>query len=206
MIEYLWVGVYTGTALFAAAAAFTLVRPMETSRRQHADGTGAGLLDRPGTGAAAGPFEQRMDDAAFLREALARGRAEVALCAAAARYGRSPAIRRLACRLVQSHWATNAEIDRLALVHGIHARRYRIATPRGAASLDDEEFLRRELDAQELTIALFERQARCGRGREVREFAARMLPALREGRQLLEYLQRGMEAAAGRGARFGVHA
>lgn len=205
-MEYLWVGVYTGTALFAAAAAFTLV-PSPDSSAQRSERRGAARIDRrPGGENEFEPFGQRLDDAVFLREALARGRAEVALCAAAARYGRSPAIRRLACRLVQSHWATNAEIDRLALERGIQAHRYRIATPRTAASLDDEEFLRRELDAQELTIELFERQARRGRGREVREFAARVLPALLEGRQLLEYLQAGMEADASRGARYGVQA
>jgi hypothetical protein len=33
-----------------------------------------------------------------------------------------------------------------------------------------------------------------------------MLPALREGRQLLEYLQHGMEAEACRGVRYGHHA
>jgi predicted outer membrane protein len=204
-MEYLWVGVYTGTALFAAAAAITLAPSSDSSGRRP-ERRGAGRIDRRPPEDEIEPFAQRLDDTAFLREALARGRAEIALCAAAARYGRSPAIRRLACRLVQSHWAANAEIERLALDRGILAHRYRIVTPRTAASLDDEEFLRRELDAQELTVALFERQARCGRGREVREFAARMLPALREGWQLLEYLQHGMEAEASRGARYGLHA
>jgi hypothetical protein len=73
-MEYLWVGVYSGTALFAAAAAFALARPPDSSGKPVAED--------------AEPFDRRMDDAAFLREALARGRAEVALCAAAAHHGR----------------------------------------------------------------------------------------------------------------------
>lgn len=142
-------------------------------------------------------------DARFVRDAAAGGQAEVALGQLALQKGSSPQVKQFAERMVAEHGQANQELLQLASSKGIAApaqptsQQRRDAALLGGMSGDafDHSYARQMVADHRTTVTLFEREARSGRDPELKAFATRLLPSLRDHLQQARAL--GPDTAAG---------
>lgn len=165
-----------------------------TGRASSASTTGSAMPGTPG-GAAVGKTERD-----FMMKMAAGGKAEVEAAKIAAEKATNPQVKQFAQKMVQDHGATNDELMKLAQAKGVtlppaqadkgdHAGALkRIANAKGADV--DKQFLRGfGADEHKKDIQAFERAARESNDPDVRAFAEKTLPTLREHLQMAQQLQ-----------------
>lgn len=157
------------------------------------------LGSAPGTPAASGPVSAV--ERVFVTDAASSGMAEVEGSRTVSGKTTNSAVKTFAEAMVRDHTAANDELQRIAGAKGITLP----STPEGEAAgtlsglnglsgveLDRAYVQTLGLDAHAKAIALFERQAKEGQDAELKAFAERTLPKLREHRTMAEQLQRDL--------------
>ena len=180
-----------------ALAAFRLTLTMTLATLTAAAGrAGAQVAPAPVPGAPGAPRpadlsarpnqkEKHHTDAAFVQEAMAGGKKEVASATFAALTASSPDVKALANRLVKDHTSANQELDRM-----MSAKKYAFKeappsteseswrTETGASF--DRAYVEHVIDEHEDAIKLFEDQSAKGTDAELKAWAEGKLPTLRE--------------------------
>jgi putative membrane protein len=142
----------------------------------------------------------------FLQQAASGGRAEVALGRMTANKAASPEVREFAARMVKDHADANAELIDLAKRKGVSlttqldAKHENLVDPLARLSGPefDREYTRAMLADHRDEIATFGHQASTGSDPDVKAFAQRSLPMLRQHLQLAEEKARSTSSTAGR--------
>jgi putative membrane protein len=152
----------------------------------------------PGTGTAAAAMPAA--DRKFVDEAAQGGMAEVELGKLAQQRAGSDAVRQFGARMVQDHGRSGDELKAIAAAKGIAVPAMDRAHKSEADKLSrlsgtafDQAYMSHMLDAHKKTIALFEKQAGSGSDEDLRAFASRTLPTLREHLNLAQSAQAGMK-------------
>ncbi|MBZ8140112.1 DUF305 domain-containing protein [Rubrivivax gelatinosus] len=169
-------------ALAAALISFAAAAGAQSAAQQSAPGASAA------TQATATGRDVARGDRQFLEHAAAGGMAEVALGNMAKERASSPQVRQFGERMVQDHTGANREVMRLATARGVGTpaesdRRQRrsldkLAQLNGAEF--DREFMKAMVEDHERTVELFEKQSRSGDDAELKAFATKTLPTLRD--------------------------
>jgi len=128
----------------------------------------------------------------FVDQAVRGGMAEVMLGRLAMQRSQSQEVRRFALDMINDHRAANRELMRIADRRGFDvSSRMDMAhheTQRWLSSLSadrfDRAYMREMVRDHDRTVAMFERYAQDGTDRDLRAFAARTLPTLRDHQQL----------------------
>lgn len=146
---------------------------------------------------------------AFVADAAANGVAEVEASRLVAPRVNTPGVKQFAERMERDHRSANEELQRIASAKGIDlpatpegAPRDRLNRVSSASGPDLERTYIQEFGvaAHEEAIALFERQARDGQDPELRAFAERTLPTLREHLHMAQQLMGSGGGGADAGA------
>ena len=142
-------------------------------------------------------------DAEFMREAFQGGLAEVEMGRLAADQAASLEVKQFGQRMVTDHGAANGELAQLASRKGVvlptepgpkHvATRERLAALRGTEF--DRQYMAEMIRDHQEDVAAFQREADTGHDPDVRAWAAKMVPVLREHLRLAESVH-GQVAAA----------
>jgi putative membrane protein len=191
------------STLLAAAIAATLGASAAWSQGSAAPNTGAAAagpdgMPTPGARDAAGPSGGTAAgmvssaDRMFVDQAAESGVATVQAGKLAVQRARDPRIRLFAQRMIDDHDTANDELAKLASARGI--------TPPGEPSLRhrkemdalqkrsgvefDRAYMKGQVADHQKAVALFDRQSRMGQDAELRQWAAKLLPALREHLQM----------------------
>lgn len=127
-------------------------------------------------------------DAGFVIEAGQDGHAEVELGKLAQKNGSSAAVKDFGQRMVTDHSKAGAELGAIAKKVGItppsgpsdkHKAEYKkLAALKGDKF--DSEYAKHMVDAHEQAVKLFQKEAKQGEAKELRDFAAKTLPTLEE--------------------------
>ena len=127
-------------------------------------------------------------DAGFVQEAGQDGHAEVELGKLAQKNGSSAAVKEFGQRMVSDHSKAGAELAAIAKKLGItppsgpsdkHQAHYKkLAALKGDKF--DSEYAQHMVDAHEQAVKLFQKEAKQGEAKELKDFAAKTLPTLEE--------------------------
>src|SRR3954452_3123786 len=127
------------------------------------------------------------EDRRFVQEAAVGGMAEVELSKIAQK-SENPDIKRFADRMVQDHMAANQELMSVtgglgieapkALDHEHEQMRQKLATLHGKAL--DEQYMQLMIQDHNKTVKLFQQEERSGGNTQLKSFAAKALPILKE--------------------------
>jgi len=127
-------------------------------------------------------------DATFVFKASAGGLAEVNLGTLAAKQASDPAVKRFAQKMVDDHTKANKELldiagkGRLPVAPRMDARHQKIAETLAGLSgaAFDREYMTGQVKDHEETVALFEKEASAGTNENLKSWADKTLPHLRE--------------------------
>jgi putative membrane protein len=143
-------------------------------------------------------------DKDFVTRAAQDGMAEVALGELATRMASNEEVKQFAQRMVDDHTKANNELKELASKEGItfpnemsgkqKALQDRLAKLSGADF--DREYMRAMVKDHDSAVALFEKQARSGGDPELKAWAEKTLPTLREHQQIARDLASKVGAKA----------
>jgi putative membrane protein len=133
-------------------------------------------------------------------DAAAAGMAEVQAGQLAAQKAQSPQVKQFAQRMVEDHTAANGELMKLASARNLTPpaepdRKHRAAIDKlgkQSGADFDRAYMKMQVADHEKTVALFEKQAKNGKGDELRQWASAKLPALREHLQMARSDMNGM--------------
>ena len=176
---------FTRTALFAAG--------LLLSAASYAQVTA------PGTSPAAPAAKDTMnqEDKTFVKEAAMGGTAEVELSKIAQK-SENPDVKRFADRMVNDHTAANQELMTVTAGLGIQApqaldqaheqMRQKLATLHGKAL--DEQYMQGMVQDHNKTVNLFQQEERSGSSTQLKRFAAKTLPTLKEHQTMATELAR----------------
>ena len=124
------------------------------------------------------------DDNDFVHDVALMNLAEIELSRMALDKATNPDVKAFAQRLVQDHTAVNTELTALAKSKDLKipasAKPAQAALAKLSGPAFDKAFVALMVKEHEAAIALFEGESRDGRDAEVKEWAAKQLPALRE--------------------------
>jgi len=140
------------------------------------------------TGAVCAQSAKTGGDAMFVKEASAAGAAEVALGKLGQSQGHSDQVKQFATQMVKDHTAANEELTSLASEKGLTvatdpsaadaATAKRMGALQGAAF--DAAFSKKMLADHKKAVALFQREAANGKDADLKAFAAKTLPTLKQ--------------------------
>jgi putative membrane protein len=143
------------------------------------------------TASAADKLSDKKDarpDAAFVLQAGQDGHAEVELGKLAQKNGSSAGVKDFGQRMVTDHSKAGMELGSIAKKLGMtppgepsdkHKAEYKkLAALKGDKF--DEEYVQHMVHAHETAVTLFQKQAKHGEAKELRDFAAKTLPTLEE--------------------------
>jgi putative membrane protein len=123
-------------------------------------------------------------DSVFVTKAAEAGAKEVEVAKLGAAKAASSGVKAFAQRLVQDHTTLNTELTALAKSKDLKIPASTRPAPADLAKLSgaafDKAFVALMIKEHDAAIALFEGESRDGRDAEVKEWAAKQLPALRE--------------------------
>jgi putative membrane protein len=145
-------------------------------------------------------------DAAFLRQAAENGLAEVESSKIAAEKASSPEVKKFAQHMIDEHTKANEELKSLASSKGVEVPANPSVAQRGKLKMlstaDGATFDRRYaesmgVEAHRDTIALFEKAAKGAQDSDVKAFAQKTLPHLREHLKMAQALPMSGAAASG---------
>jgi putative membrane protein len=139
-------------------------------------------------------------DRRWVHKAADSGQDEVALAQLAAQRATNPEVKSFAERLVKDHTDANNELKSMAASKGITLdqddgkdRTYRRMSGKSSTEFD-QEFVEHMVDEHEDDIRRFEKASRDAKDTEVKSFASKHLPHLREHLQMAQRLQTSMSA------------
>jgi putative membrane protein len=168
----------------AAASSLTLAAAAPAQAQAPKPAPEPAPIAAPMPKAPAGPTTAAASaDSVFVAKAAEAGAKEVDLAKLGAAKATNTDVKAFAQRLVQDHTAVNTELAALAKSKDLKIRasakpQTELAKLSGAAF--DKAFVALMVKEHEAAIALFEGESRDGRDAEVKEWAAKQLPALRE--------------------------
>lgn len=154
----------------------------------------------PGTSASAPATRLARDDASFLKQAAQNGHAEVEGSKLATTKATTEPVKRFAQKMVDDHTRTNSELATLAASKGVDVPTEPSVAQKAKlkllAAADGADFDRRYADmlgvkAHEDTIKLFQKAASGAKDPEVKAFAEKTLPALKEHLEMARQLKAG---------------
>jgi len=161
---------------------------------------------RPDSGTAAvagGSSSVSSADSSFAAQACQAGSTEMEIGKLAASNTRNASVRRLAKVLAEDHGQAEKELARLFVQKGIPQEKY--LAPQFQSSLDrlaqlrdqefDRAFKQQVIQDHEKAIELFEQQSRDGADPQLKAFAERHLPQLREHLAAARQLEIGVASA-----------
>jgi len=127
-------------------------------------------------------------DATFVFKASAGGLAEVNLGTLAARRASDPSVKRFAQKMVDDHEKANKELlerankARLPAAPRMDAMHEKMAETLAALSgpAFDREYMAGQVKDHEVTVALFEKESKNGKNEDLKTWAEKTLPDLRE--------------------------
>jgi putative membrane protein len=128
----------------------------------------------------------RVVDSSFLIQALTAGRKEVADSARAVDSTRNARLKSTAQDLVKDHTSANSELEAMATSRHVVVAEHAQDAQKPAASYSDRAYVQHQLDAHRQAIKLFEHESTSGQDPDVKAFAAKTLPTLREHLSMLE--------------------
>jgi putative membrane protein len=174
-------------------------------------GASAGSSAAPVAGSSAGPAAGPVagSDRAFVSEAANSGLAEVEAARLVSARTDNAKVKDLAQHMEREHASTNDELKRIASEKGIELPSTIGGEPRGQLSRlttlskpeVDQAFVRDfGIEAHQKAISLFERQAREGQDPDLKAFAERTLPKLREHLAMAQRMQGGQGQAGPAGS------
>jgi putative membrane protein len=136
-------------------------------------------------------------DSAFVREAAAGGMAEVAMGKLAQEKAANNQVKQFGARMVQDHAKANDELKQVAGAKGVQlptgpdtkdqAEIKTMQSMSGAAF--DKHYMDHMVADHKQDIAAFEKEAKSGKDPEVKAFAEKTLPTLKEHLQLAQQAQ-----------------
>src|SRR5262245_20016581 len=137
------------------------------------------------------------EDSNFAHEALAGGTAEVEMGQLAARNTKNEAVSNLGKKIVEDHTMANKELEEIATRKGFQTEKQPPALLKSSleklAGLKDREFdqafKQQAIQDHEKAIQLFEKQAKQGADLELKAFAQKHLPHLREHLTMAQKLE-----------------
>ena len=160
-----------------------------------ADSADSGRLTGTGSGTVA------PEESSFARQACQAGVAEMEIAKMAARNTKNEAVRSLARKLVEDHAAAEKELNQLFIQKGLRADPKlaenletsisRLSTLKGGEF--DQAFKQQVIEDHEKAIALFEKQAQQGEDPDLKAFAQKHLPHLREHLEMARALPIGSD-------------
>jgi putative membrane protein len=128
------------------------------------------------------------NDRSFVREAATSGAAEVELGKLALQNAGSESVKRFGQQMIDDHGKAGAELTSIAQSVGVEAPQKpgdkqeaalkKLESLKGASF--DQAYARQMVSDHEAAVSLFERQAKSGGSRPLKDFAAKTLPTLRE--------------------------
>ena len=156
--------------------------------------------ERPASPSAQSASSVAAADREFFAKVSESGHKEIALARLAAKKGNAPAVKALAERLLKDHTAAGQELAALAQAKGVTLPPPADHTAEMAALEKDGHFdhtySSMMVDAHKSAIALFERTTRSS-DPEVKAFAEKMLPTLREHLKMAEEAAGGPKGTSG---------
>ncbi|MEO5721705.1 MAG: DUF4142 domain-containing protein [Chthoniobacterales bacterium] len=148
---------------------------------------------KPAAGAAKTSAKLDGQDSAFIMEAAKGGMMEVEMSKMAAKMAKSPEVQKLAKMMVAEHSQANSELMGLAKAKGV-----KLPAPAKMAKMSTDNFdsvyLTDMMKDHQKTIALFEKQAKNGKDADTKNWANKMLPALKKHLQAIKKAQGSMKA------------
>ncbi len=147
----------------------------------------AAAYDKPG---------QQITDEQFVQKASAAGLAEVNVAKLALQHATRDDVKQFAKRIIDDHTKANRELNRIAdakrftpavsMDRAHEAMATRMSRMTGADF--DREYVRSLVKDHEQAVALFEAESKNGRDPQLKEFATKTLPALREHLEMAQKL------------------
>jgi len=150
----------------------------------------------PPTGGAATPAAAALSqgDRKFIEDAAVGGMAEVELGKLAEQRAGNPQVKQYGSRMVQDHGKANDELKGLASAKGVQVP---AALPRNKQNdLDrmskltgpdfDKAYMKHMVDDHKHVVTMFEKQTKSGQDGDLKAWAAKTLPTLREHEQLAQ--------------------
>lgn len=198
---HLWT---VGAALGLGLAVGACDRPPNTPEKPRTEAPAdTAPAATPGSGSAAAPGSAAAlpvagAERAFVAEAAQSGMAEVEASRVVAERAADAAVKSYAQQLEREHTSANGELQRIAGDKGITlptavdtAAKEQLDRLRGQSAPQLERSFVQDfgVDAHARAIQLFERQAREGQDPDLRSFAERTLPRLREHLAMAQQLQ-----------------
>jgi putative membrane protein len=133
-------------------------------------------------------------DRRFVEDAAGSDAAEIAHARLALQRASSDDVKQFAQRMIDDHMKADQELARLAAGKGVSLEPGRLEQPQPAgkeravnerlsklSGADfDREYMRGQVKMHDEAVSLFEREARKGKDAELKDFASRTLPTLRE--------------------------
>jgi putative membrane protein len=157
-------------------------------------GVVAGLFLSVGVASTVAQEQTKSDHVAkdFFKEAAQGGMAEVTLGQMAADKGKNEAVKSYGQRMVKDHGKANDELKNLAKSEGVtlptemssEAKDVQLRLQKLSGTEFDQAYMQEMLKDHEKDIEAFNQQANNGADPEVKNWAAKTLPTLREHKQL----------------------
>ncbi|MBC3540865.1 DUF4142 domain-containing protein [Rufibacter sp. H-1] len=152
-------------------------------------------LDNPATGSNTDSLNATQNpDQLFMMKAASGGMMEVAAGKLASTKGQDPAVKQFGQRMVTDHTKANTELKAIAAKKGVtlptallpeHQQHLDMLTQLSDAEFD-RSYTQHMVQAHDKDIAEFDRQAKSGTDADLKAFAAKNLPILREHRKLVQ--------------------
>ena len=175
-----WTPIAAACVLWAAsgvAQAQGTATPAASGAQTPAGTAGAGRVDPLNRG-----------DRNFIEEAAQGGMAEVEHGKLAEQRATSPQVKQFAQRMVQDHTKAGDELKAIASARGVtppatmdrkHQRAMEKLGKLSGAEFD-REYMKHMVDAHKQTVSLFEKQAKSGKDGDLKSYAIKTLPTLKD--------------------------
>ena len=140
-------------------------------------------------------------DRSFIMDAANDSLAEIELGKVAQQNAESPEVKKFAQRMVDDHSAASKELEPIAGKLGVtpptapqgkHGKMVKDLSKKTGAAFD-RDYVDAMVKDHKKAVKLFEKQSEKAEAAELRQFAAKQLPALKEHLKMAEDLQAGMK-------------
>jgi len=145
-------------------------------------------------------------DQQFITKAAQGGKMEVELAQMAQQKSSNDAVKQLAQKIEQDHTQANKELMDVAKLRGVDVNSAATPDTKNQAMKDrlsklsgtdfDKAYLKMMLSDHKKDIKEFERESNRGMDTDVKAFAAKTLPALKEHLQMTENVQKGLSGTS----------
>ncbi|HZP67219.1 MAG TPA: DUF4142 domain-containing protein [Rudaea sp.] len=155
--------------------------------------------------AGTGAYAATSPDETFAKKAAQGGMAEVAVGQIASNQGNDPKVKEFGEKMVQDHQAANDELKTAASKSNItlpsdvskqqQSEADKLKNMKGAAF--DHEYARMMVKDHEEDVALFQKEADSGKDPNLKAYAQKTLPTLKEHLRMAKQMQSGASGRAG---------